>query len=151
RFDIEQSALAKAFWINAGSTATQAVAIRFTMELPADGVIRSAMVDVASDGLATIYVNGHPTRQGPTSLTAPLHARITDQLVPGKNVFAIGSAAVRGAIRRDRGAVGRNAVAARAVIEFTDGRRLEFNTDTSWKSAVVTGSDWSATDFDDSK
>jgi alpha-L-rhamnosidase len=108
------------------------------------------VIDAAADGLITIYANGHPTTQGPTSLTAPLHAMVLDQLVPGKNIFAIGSTAVRNAIRRDRGAAGRNAIAARIVLELTDGRHLEFNTDGSWKAALATGTNWFAPDFDDS-
>jgi alpha-L-rhamnosidase len=150
RYDIEQSTLEKASWINAGTAATQAVAIRFAIVLPTNAAIRSAVIDAAADGLVTIYVNGHPTTQGPTSLTAPLHAMVSDQLAPGKNSVAIGSAAVRNAIRRDRGEAGRNAIAARVVIELIDGRRLEFNTDGSWKSAVTYGTNWFAPDFDDS-
>ncbi len=40
RYDIEQSALAKSSWINAGSTASQAAAIRLAVELPTNAVIR---------------------------------------------------------------------------------------------------------------
>ena len=149
RYDINQSTLAKASWVNAGSTATQATAIRLAVELPADAVIRRATIDTAADGLATIYVNGHATKQGPTSLTAPLHADAWDQFKPGKNIIAIGSAPVRNAIRHDRGQTGRNAIAATGVIELKDGRRIEFNTDGSWKAATVSGTDWTATNFDD--
>jgi alpha-L-rhamnosidase len=150
RYDIEQSTLEKASWINAGSTATQAAAVRFVVELPSDAVIRNATIDAAADGLATIYVNGHATKQGPTSLTAPLHAEVWGELKPGKNIIAIGSAPVRNAIRRDRGQTGRNAIAATGVIELKDGRRIEFNTDGSWKAASAAGTDWAATNFDDS-
>ncbi len=131
RYDLEQSTLEKASWISAGSTATQPAAIRLAVTLPANAVIRSAVIDAAADGLITIYVNGHATRQGATSLTAPLHADIWDQLAPGTNIIAIGSGAVRGAIRRDRGAAGRNAIAARVFIELQDGRLMELNTDGS--------------------
>ena len=150
RYDVEAPALDKASWISAGSTATQAAAIRLAVELPANAVIRSATIDVAADGLATIYVNGHATKQGPTSLTAPLHAEAWNQFTPGKNIIAIGSAPVRNAIRRDRGQTGRNAIAASGVIELKDGRRIEFNTDASWKASVATGTNWIAPDFDDS-
>jgi alpha-L-rhamnosidase len=150
RYDIEQSTLEKASWINAGTTATQALGIRLTVDIPTNASIRSAVVDAAADGLITIYANGYPTTQGPTSLTAPLHAMVLDQLVPGKNIFAINSTAVRNAIRRDRSEVGRNAIAARLLIEFTDGRRREFNTDDAWKAAVANGTNWVGPDFDDS-
>jgi len=150
RYDIEQSALAKSFWINAGSTAHQAAAVRFVLNLPADTTIRSAAIDVVADGLITVYVNGQPTRQGTSSRTAPLHAEVRTQLAPGKNIIAIGSAAVRDAIRRDRGETGRNAIAARGVIELENGRRIEFNTDDSWKAVVAPGNDWFAATFDDS-
>jgi alpha-L-rhamnosidase len=150
RYDMEQSTLAKSFWINAGSIANQAAAIRLAVELPANAVIRGAVIDAVADGLITIYVNDHPTRQGATSLTAPLHAEIWDQLTPGKNVIAIGSAMVRSAIRHERGGAGRNAIAARGVIELANGRQIEFNTDGSWKAAVAPGGNWFAPDFDDS-
>ena len=150
RYDIEQSALAKSSWINAGSAANQAAAIRFAVELPTNAVIRSAAIDAAADGLITIYVNGHATRQGATSLTAPLQAEVRDQLTSGRNIIAIGSAVVRGAIRRDRGKAGRNAIAARGVVELADGQRIEFNTDGSWKAAVAPSGNWFAPDFDDS-
>ena len=150
RYDIEQSALAKASWINAGSTASQAAAIRFAVELPANAVIRRAFIDVAADGLITNYVNGHATHPGFTSLTAPLHVEIGGQLTPGKNIIAISSAVVRGGIRRDRGEAGRNAIASRGVIELADGRQIEFNTDGSWKAAVSPSGNWFAPDFDDS-
>ena len=150
RYDINQSTLEKASWISAGSTATQTAAIRFAVEVPTNAVIRSATIDAAADGLATIYVNGHATKQGPTSLTAPLHAEVWSQLTPGKNIIAIGSAPVRNAIRRDRGQTGRNAIAASGVIELQNGQRIEFNTDSSWKASIATGTNWIAPDFDDS-
>lgn len=150
RYDIEQSALAKASWISAGSAANQSAAIRLAVELPTNATVRSAVIDAVADGLLTIYVNGHPTRQGASSRTAPLHAEINDQLVPGTNIIAVGSAAVRDAIRRDRGETGRNAIAAHGVIELKNGRRIEFNTDDSWKAIVAPGNGWFATNFDDS-
>ncbi len=150
RYDIEQSALAKASWINAGSAANQPAGVRLVLNLPAATAIRSAVIDVVADGLITAYVNGRPSRQGASSRTAPLHADVRTQLTPGKNIIAIGSAAVRDAIRHDRGEAGRNAIAARGIIELEDGRRIEFNTDGSWKAAVAPGNDWFAPAFDDS-
>jgi alpha-L-rhamnosidase len=150
RFDIEQSALAQSSWINAGSLANQAAGARFAFELPANAVVRTATIDAAADGLITIYVNGQPTRQGSSSRTAPVRADVHTQLSPGTNVIAIASAAVRNAVRRDTGAPGRNAIAAHGVIELENGRRIEFNTDGSWKTAVSPGGDWFAAAFDDS-
>jgi alpha-L-rhamnosidase len=150
RYDIEQSALAKASWVNAGSTAGQAAAIRLAVELPANAIIRRAFIDMAADGLITNYVNGHATHPGFTSLTAPLHVEIGGQLTSGKNIIAISSAAVRGGIRHDRGQAGRNAIAARGVIELADGQRIEFNTDGLWKAAVAPVGNWFTPDFDDS-
>ena len=150
RYDVEQSALAKSSWINAGSTASQAAAIRLAVERPSKAVVRRAFIDVAADGLITNYINGHPAHPGFTSLTAPLHVEIGGQLTPGKNIIAISSAVVRTAIRRDRSEAGRNAIAAHGVIELEDGRRIEFNTDGSWKAAVAPGGNWYAPDFDDS-
>jgi len=180
RCDIEQSNLGKASWINAGSTANQPAAVRLAVNLPMNAFVRSAVVDAAADGRITIYVNGHSTQEGFTSLTAPLHAEVWNQLSPGRNIIAIGSAAVRGNIRHDRGEAGRNAIAARVLIEFQNGRHLEFNTGSSsnavenagipagalhdsknppakmpalpgsWKAAVAPDGDWFATNFDDS-
>ncbi len=150
RYDIEQSTLAKASWISAGSAANQAAAIRLAIELPTNAAVRSAVIDAAADGLLAIYINGHPTRQGASSRTAPLHAEILTQLAPGKNMITIGSAAVRDAIRRDRGETGRNAIAAHGVIELENGRRIEFNTDGSWQAAVAPDNGWATTNFDDS-
>jgi alpha-L-rhamnosidase len=150
RYDIEQSPLQKSFWINAGSTASQPAAARYAIELPANAVVRTATIDAAADGLITIYVNGQPTRQGSSSRTAPLRADVRTQLSPGTNVIAIVSAPVRNAIRRDNGAAGRNAIAANGVIELENGRRIEFNTDGSWKAAASTNGNWFASNFDDS-
>ena len=99
-------------------------------------------IDAAADGLITIYVNGHPTRQGPTSLTAPLHAEFGTQFAPGKNIIAIGSAAVRNAIRRDRGAP-EETPSPRTVVDRIGptASDIEFNTDGSWKAAVATSGD----------
>jgi alpha-L-rhamnosidase len=150
RYDIEKNILSKAYWINAGSKADQAAGIRLAIELPSNAIVRSAVVDAAADGRITVYVNGHPTQEGFTSLTAPLHAEVWNELTPGTNIIAIGSAAVRRNIRHDRGQPGRDAIAARVLIELQNGRRLEFNTDGSWKAAVAPGSDWFATNYDDS-
>jgi alpha-L-rhamnosidase len=150
RYDLEQSALAKSSWISAGSSANQAATIRCAVQLPAGAIVRRAFIDVVADGLITNYVNGHPTHPGFTSLTAPLHVELEGQLGPGKNTIAISSAAVRAGIRHDRGEAGRNAIAARGIIELADGQRIEFNTDGAWKAAVAPGGNWFATDFDDS-
>ena len=150
RYDIEQRVLAKSFWINAGSKADQAAAARLVVELPTNAVIRRATVDVAADGRIAVYADGHLTEEGFTSLTAPLHAEVWNQLAPGKNMIAIGSAAVRTNIRHDRGQPGRNAIAARVLIELQDGLRFEFKTDNSWKAAVSPEGDWFGTNYDDS-
>lgn len=151
RYDTEQTALAKSFWISAvGAIASQATAARFVLELPANAAIRTAVIDAAADGLITIYINGHTNQQGSSSRTAPLRADVRTQLSGGTNVIAIASAAVRNAIRRDSGAAGRNAIAAHGVIELENGRRIEFDTDGSWKSAIAPDGDWFAASFDDS-
>jgi len=147
RYDIEASALKRASWISAGSTATQPATVRVAVEIPPGATIHGATIDAAADGLATIYVNGHATKQGPTSLTAPLHAEGWNQLTPGINFIAISSAPVRGAIRRDRGQMGRNAIAAAGVIELDDHRRIEFNTDGSWKAVTALGTNWIGADL----
>jgi alpha-L-rhamnosidase len=145
RYDIEQSALSGASWINAGSASNQAAAVRFVLELPAGAKVLGATVDAAADGLIALYVNGQPTRQGSTSHTAPFHADFGGQLVAGKNIVALGAAAVR----LSRGG-GRNALAAHGDIELEGGRHITFNTDGAWKAAVAPPADWFASAFDDS-
>lgn len=147
RYDIEAPALERASWISAGSTATQPATVRVNVEIPPGAKVRRASIDAAADGLATIYVNGQPTKQGPTSLTAPLHAEVWNQFTPGLNQIAISSAPVRNAIRRDRGQTGRNAIAAAGTIEFDDGRRIPFNTDGSWKAVNAAGTNWIGADL----
>ena len=150
RHDPLAEALAKSSWITAGAAANEAAAARHAFELPAGAVVRRATVDALADGRVTIHVNGQAFRQGFTSRTAPLHAEVGAQLKPGRNVVAIGAAAVRDAIRRDEGEAGRNAIVAHGVIELADGRRLEIDTDAAWKAAVAPEGDWFAGSFDDS-
>jgi len=149
RHDIMQSVLSEASWIHAGTTATQSVAVRRVISLPKDAVVRSAAVDAAGDGLLTIYVNGQATRQGSSSRTAPLHADARTQLKPGRNVVAIGGAAVRNAIRRDRNQAGRNAIAAHLTVELASGQRMDFDSGADWKAATSPSGDWYQPDFDD--
>ncbi len=144
RYDIEEEPLAKANWINAGSTATQGAAIALTVDLPEDAKVYSGLVDANADGLLAVYVNGTATKQGPSSHTAPFHADFPQELKPGKNVIGLFALAVRG-----RGGQ-RNAIAARVVIELEGGKRLEFNTDNSWRAAVVPSATPNRWTFDDS-
>jgi alpha-L-rhamnosidase len=150
RYDIEQSALASAAWISAGSAANQAAAVRLTFPIPQGAVVRSAAVEAAADGLITIYVNGHAHGQGSSSKTAPLYAEVRTELMPGANVIAIGSAAVRRAPAGAAAQAGRNAVAAHATIALEGGQRIELDTDSSWKAAIAPGGNWFAPAFDDS-
>jgi alpha-L-rhamnosidase len=145
RYDIEQAALAGASWINAGSASNQAVGARFVLDLPADAKVLGATLDAAADGLIILYVNGRPTRQGSTSHTAPFHADFGGQLAAGRNVIAVGAAAVR----MSRGG-GRNALAAHGTVELADGQRIAFDTGGAWKAAAAPAEGWSAPAFDDS-
>ena len=148
RYDVEAAALADASWINAGSTAAQSAAVRDELELPFGATVRRAQIDVAADGLITLWVNGRPTQQGSSSRTAPLRADVRAELRSGRNVIAIASAPVRGAVRRDAAAAGRNAIAAHGSIELADGRKVSFSTDGSWKAAVSPTGDWHQPAFD---
>ena len=150
RYDVEQSALASASWISAGSAANQAAAVRLAFQIPPGAVVRSARMDVTADGLLTIYVNGHAHRHGSSSKTAPLQAEVCPELMPGTNVIAIGSAAVRRAPAGTVAQVGQNAIAAHATIELEGGRRIEVDSDASWKAAIAPEGDWFALAFDDS-
>jgi alpha-L-rhamnosidase len=150
RYDVEQSALASAWWISAGSAANEAAAVRLAFQIPRGASVRSATIDAAADGLITIYVNGHANRQGSSSLTAPLHAEVRTQLRLGANVVAIGSAAVRGARPGAAAQAGQNAMAAHVSITLEDGGRIEMETDASWKAATAPGGNWFEPAFDDS-
>jgi len=151
RIDVMASTLTNASWINAGSGASQAAAVRFVVNLPTNSTVASAAIHAAADSLITIYVNSQATRQGSTSRTAPLYADVRTQLKPGRNVVAIHSAAVRTAIRRDRSAAGRNAIAAHGLIELHSGDTIEFDTDHNWQAATDPAGDWFAPDYDDTK
>ncbi|HHY86331.1 MAG TPA: family 78 glycoside hydrolase catalytic domain [Verrucomicrobia bacterium] len=148
RHDILSETLSNAFWISADSAANQAAAVRYQLVLPEDAKVRRAVVHAAADGLLTIYANGTATHQGSSSRTAPLFADITEALKPGTNVIAIGSAAVRTAIRRDRTERGRNAIAAHGLVELENGARIKFDTGDGWKAAVAPAGDWFAAGFD---
>jgi alpha-L-rhamnosidase len=150
RYDVELPALASASWISAGSAANQAAAVRAVVQIPPGAVVRNAIIDAAADGLITIYVNGHPNRQGSSSLTAPLRADVRAQLTPGANVLAIGSAAARRSPPGPAAQAGRDAIAAHAAIELEDGRTIAVDTDSSWKAATAPAGDWFAPAFDDS-
>jgi alpha-L-rhamnosidase len=132
-YDIDQAPLAHAMWINGGSQAGQGAGARLEVTLPSDAKVRSAVIDAAADGLISLFVNDQPTRQGSSAHTAPFHADFGQQLVPGRNVIAIGALGVR----LFRGGVRPNAIAAHGVIDLENGQRIEFNTDNSWKAAVV--------------
>jgi len=129
RIDMEKDSLAKANWISAGAAANQAAGVRFVLNLPADAKIRGATIDAIADGVVSLYANGHSTLQGPTSHAAPFHANFGQHLVPGKNIIALGAAAVHLPTPG-----GRNAIAAHGVVELENGTRIEFNTDGAWKA-----------------
>ena len=125
--------MAKANWINANSSATDALGVRFGLDLPANAKVLAAYIDVSADGLIALYVNGQPTRQGSTSHTAPFHSDFGTELVPGHNLIAL----ISGAVRNFRGQGGRNALAAHGVVDLDNGQRIEFNSDGKWKAGIV--------------
>ncbi|HYG22447.1 MAG TPA: family 78 glycoside hydrolase catalytic domain [Verrucomicrobiae bacterium] len=158
RHDILGTLMTSASWISGGSTASQSASARLSLVLPQGAVVRRASIDAAGDGLLTIFANGNATRQGSSSRTAPLHADVGEQLRPGTNIIGIGSAAVRGAVRRNLQGPGRNAIAARGVVELEDGSQIEFNTGQtlegmgqSWRAAINPPTNWFAPGFDDSE
>ncbi|HVU38442.1 MAG TPA: glycoside hydrolase family 78 protein [Opitutales bacterium] len=130
RYDFDAEPLARADWITTSTGANQAIAARLTFDLPADAKIVGATIDAIAPGVVSLYANGKATLQGPTSHAAPFHANFGQNLVPGKNVIALGATPARAA----RGATGgANQVAAHIVIELADGTRIEHNTDDKWK------------------
>jgi alpha-L-rhamnosidase len=150
RFDVVKSALEKSSWISAGPGATQPPAVRLVIDLPTGVGIRSASADVAAEGLITLYVNGTANQQGSSSVAAPLYVEFRNQLVPGRNIIGITSARARNARGSGANTPGRNAIAAHGIIELENGKRIEFNTDHSWKAATAPSGEWYAASFDDS-
>jgi alpha-L-rhamnosidase len=146
RYDIMAAPLAGAAWIDGGATQQQATAARIAIDLPADANVKAATIDAAAAGLISLYVNGHATRQGASSHTAPFHANFGQQLRPGRNVIGLFSLAVR--LRPDPNA--KNNIAAHAIIELSDGRRIDVNTDGKWKATAAPGDNWFAPNYDDS-
>ena len=146
RYDIMAKPLADASWIDGGATQQQATAARIEIELPPDAQVKVATIDAAAAGLISLYVNGKPTHQGPSSHTAPFHADFGQQLHPGRNVVGLFSLAVR----RGGDASAKNNIAAHAVIELQNGQTIEFSTDAKWKAIAAPAEDWFASDYDDS-
>jgi alpha-L-rhamnosidase len=146
RLDIMATPLANASWIDGGATQQQATAARIAIDLPAAASIKAATIDASAAGLISLYVNGKPTRQGPSSHTAPFHADFGQQLQPGHNIIGLFSLAVR--VRPNTAA--KNNLAAHAVIELQNGERIELNTDGKWKTATTPAADWFAPGYDDS-
>jgi alpha-L-rhamnosidase len=146
RVDMMAEPLAKTNWISGGAAQNQATGIRKIIELPEGAKVLSATLDANADGLLALYVNGHATRQGPSSHTAPFHADFVTDLKPGKNTLAIFSLAVRRPTPQDR----RNAIAARINIELADGQHIDAITDDGWKATIAPTGSWYAPDFDDS-
>jgi alpha-L-rhamnosidase len=146
RYDIMAGPLAGASWIDGGASQQQATAARIVFDLPADAKVQVATIDAAAAGLISLYVNGKPTRQGPSSHTAPFHADFGQQLQPGRNVIGLFSLAVR--VRAS--ATAKNNIAAHAVIELQSGQRIDLNTDGTWKATAAPADNWFATNYDDS-
>jgi alpha-L-rhamnosidase len=146
RYDIMAAPLAGAAWIDGGATQQQATAARIAIDLPADANVQTATIDVAAAGLISLYVNGLATHQGASSHTAPFHASFGQQLQPGRNVIGLFSLAVR--VRPDPNE--KNNIAAHAVIELQNGRRIDVNTNEQWKATAAPGDNWFAPNYDDS-
>jgi alpha-L-rhamnosidase len=151
RIDMLGTSLAGASWISGGATQAQPAAARYVVNLPPDAKIRVATIDVAAEGLVSLYVNGKATHQGASSHTAPFHADFGQQLVAGRNVIALFSLAVRMPGGRAPVGAGPNAIAAHGEIVPDRGPAIEFDTDGKWKAAVApAGNAWYAPDYDDS-
>jgi len=146
RYDIMATPLAGASWIDGGATQQQPTAARIAIDLPVDANVKTATIDAAAAGLISLYVNGHATRQGASSHTAPFHANFGQQLQPGRNVIGLFSLSVR--VRPDANA--KNNIAAHAVIELQNGRRIDVNTNGKWKATAAPGDNWFAPNYDDS-
>ncbi|MGA2441897.1 MAG: family 78 glycoside hydrolase catalytic domain, partial [Tepidisphaeraceae bacterium] len=146
RYDIMARALSGAAWIDGGATQQQPTAARITIDLPVDANVKTATIAAAAAGLISLYVNGNATRQGASSHTAPFHASFGQQLQPGRNVIGLFSLAVR--VRPDANA--KNNIAAHAVIELQNGRRIDVNTNGKWKATAAPGDNWFGPNYDDS-
>ncbi len=123
-------------WVGQAKDDSQ-ISVRKVIELKAE--IKQAVLIGTADNKCQITVNGKNAVRGNAweQLTS---ADVTASLTPGKNVIAM-SATNEGGIA---GAL------AYLVVRYSDGSRVEFATDDSWKGANKAADKWRQVDFDDS-
>ncbi len=111
RYDIEQAALAKADWINAGSAANQAAAARLSWNCRRTRRSCGATWTPRPTASSRSTSTATPTLQGSTSHTAPFHADFGRAVGPRQKHHR----ARRGSAVRLPARGGRNAIAARVA------------------------------------
>jgi len=132
-------------WFPEGDPAVSApLATRYfrrVFELPADQVIKTAVITITADDQSHLLVNGQEA--GKTDDWAlPGTFSIGTLLKPGKNVLAV-TARNAGDSPNPAGLI------ARLDITFEQGSPLTLGTDGNWKSATNAADGWYAADFDD--
>lgn len=123
-------------WVGQAKDDSQ-ISVRKVIELKAG--IKQAILIGTADNKCQITVNGKNAVRG-NSWEQLTSADVTASLTPGKNVIAM-SATNEGGIA---GAI------AYLVVRYSDGSRVEFATDDSWKGANKAADKWRQVDFDDS-
>lgn len=112
---------------------------RLPIELPADRKAAKAFLKIAVDDKYTAFVNGREVGSGSGWNVVRRHD-IAAALKPGRNVLAIQAI----------NAGGPGGMLAAARITLTDGKTMEFRSDTSWLVNTQPQKDWTTAGFDDS-
>ena len=134
-------------WFPEGAPADSApVGTRYfrrAFDLPADGRITTAQLELTADDSFTVYVNGQRIAASPHVADSWRTATVVDiatALRPGRNVIA---AEATNTMPGPAGFLGKLRVEG-------SGGPLDLVTDSAWKSADTTATGWQQPDFDDS-
>jgi alpha-L-rhamnosidase len=118
---------------------------RKTIELPPDASVRWAYIAIVADDRFRLFLDGDKISESEPERCAAreaLEIELTEKLKPGRNVLALDV---------ENFEAGPAGLAAKWVVQLSDGRRITAATDGSWKaSAKPAGKPaWSSPDHDD--
>jgi alpha-L-rhamnosidase len=114
---------------------------RRVLTLPAERVVRRAVVLATADDRFELFVNGK-SLGGSGSWQSPKLIDITSHLVAGKNSLAIVAA---------NDSPSPAGLCGKLVIEFQEGEPASYSIDGTWKASTKEEDGWKAADFDDSR
>lgn len=137
-------------WFPEGNAAADAPTekrwFRRQVNLPANKIIKLARVRIAADDAFTGYVNGTVFGRGEDWHNPVFVRDLAKLLSPGTNIFAIEAENKAAEV-----AANPAGLILTVEVEFLDGSRLQFGSDSSWRCSKTNAPGWEATDFEDSK